>query len=90
MLEKFMGVEFDKFKFSGLDGATVVTFTEQSGPEPQFQIRATPMGVTMRGVLAKVISSRAELNEFARLVGAAWTEHERLKPKIITHSGDAG
>lgn len=84
MLVDYIGIKFNKDKFSALDGKTKVTFTTNSMETgKEFVVEASSAGICFRGE-SPVISDREQLNEFARLVGDAYTEHRKLVPKIVT------
>ena len=78
----FTITNFTRTKYSSLDGKTTVAWQENSGLDKPFEILSKPSGVTIRGELQGEISSMDDLQTFARLVSMAWTEHEKLAPKI--------
>ncbi len=70
--------EFTRTKFSGIDGKTAVAWAEPHG----FKLEARPHGMVITGSFE--ISDLVELEAFARLVTAAWTDRESLKPKLVS------
>lgn len=85
MLKKrqYLGVYFEVNKFSGLDGKTHVEYV-QDAPNP-FKVRASPMGIMLDGKIE--ITSNEHLSDFAQLISDAWTQHEKLAPKIVMGTG---
>lgn len=85
-VEDFFQRKFVKSKIDGLDGRTKVLFQEDSGDADPFTLTATPQGITFTGKLGVILDSNDMLQEFARLVGAGWSEHTKLRPKIYSPS----
>lgn len=71
--------EFEKDKFSKLDGGTVVR-VKLKGEE--FTIEARPYGVVILGPVPYEIDSRESLDKLAQLIAESWKEHMKLKPQI--------
>lgn len=67
-------------KFDSLDGKTVVGFTSE---DSSFSMRASRQGVEVQGVI--VLTSQSELQEFAKLMSDAWTQHRKLMPNLTTN-----
>jgi hypothetical protein len=82
-----MLIQFEKSKYSGIDGRTYVAFTQKnSTQEKPFQIIASPSGVSFKGTMeGEIQKNLPEMQDFARMVAEAWKEHLRLKPIIKTH-----
>ncbi len=81
---EFAGMKFTKTKFDGLDGKTVVGFTEMSDEATPFSVRMTKSGMTMQGKMSKEICTQDDLEAFARFVTNAWMEREKLRQKLST------
>lgn len=70
--------EFIRTKFDSLDGKTVVAFTT---PDDSFSIKADKASLRIEGKL--VFESAEDVQEYFHKMGAAWTEHLKLKPKLV-------
>ena len=81
-VHNYFGVSFLVSKYSALDGHTTVCFEEQSGEDKAFKVMVNQSGLWFTGTLHKKISNQAELQDFAKLISVAWTEHEKLAPKL--------
>lgn len=71
--------KFVKTKFDALDGKTVVAYTTE---DSAFAIKASKAGVSFQGELT--IEDQSELQQFAKLLSDAWTDHRKLVPKLST------
>jgi hypothetical protein len=76
-------MKFEKRKISALNGETEVRFVELSQPEQStpFTLIASRSGLTLQGT-SPTIEDQAQLEEFARTVSLAWTEHRKLVPNL--------
>ena len=83
MLVKYFNTDFLKTKYTAIDNKTIVAFTEQSGSAHEFSVKASGQGIWFEGALSHKIDNEKELNDFARLIGDAWKEHQKLAPKIV-------
>lgn len=83
-----MLIQFEKTKYSGLDGRTYVAFTQrESTALIPFQIIASPSGLSFKGTMeGEIQKNLPEMQDFAKMVGEAWREHLKLRPIIKTHS----
>lgn len=76
---KVAGKLFTRTKFEGLDGKVIVAFTAE---DDSFSLQASKMGVEIKGTF--LVDGEPELQQFAKLMSDAWSEHRRLKPRIET------
>jgi hypothetical protein len=74
------GTKFLPTKFTDLTNKTIVTLTEQ---DSDFVIKLSPQGMLFEGKLKKIIQTEKDLQDFAKLVSDAWSEHRKLAPKIV-------
>jgi hypothetical protein len=70
---------FTKTKYSALDGQTTVGYVT---PDSSFQILSTKASVKLQGEFS--IMSERELEDFARLVSDAVTEHRRMLKAAVS------
>ena len=64
------------------DGVPTFCFEEQSGEDDGLRIMVNSQGMWTTGTLHRKITNQAELQDFAKLISVAWTEHEKLAPKL--------
>lgn len=80
-------MEFKKTKITGISGEPEMHYVEKSSHEASplqaFRIIALPSGIQFEGN-SPVIQTRTQLDKYAKIIGDAWTEHEKMKPKIVT------
>lgn len=81
---EFAGMKFNKAKATTLDNRTVVSFTEDSGQPFPFTIKCSSSGMTFEGNMSKEIVTHSDLQAFAKAVAEAWSEHQKLAPKIVS------
>jgi hypothetical protein len=89
MIKKYFA-DFLQTKYTNLENKTIVAFTEQSGSAHEFSVKCSSQGIWFEGSLDFKLSTQKELQEFARLIGDAVTEHRKLAPKISTNTSLAG
>lgn len=84
MLEtlRFGDMEVTRTKYSGLDTQTKVRFI--LGTEDDGGLVASRGGILVEGPI--VITNPLELQQFAKLVDAAWRDHLLLKPDLAGSS----
>lgn len=88
MVKEYFGAKFLLTKYSALDGFTTVCFEEQSGEAEPFRILVNQREMRFEGRLKKTITNMDELQDWAKLVSVAWSEHQCLAPKLTqTFSG---
>jgi hypothetical protein len=87
MHAEYFGTTFYIEKYTALDdGRARVKYVEDGVTVLPFKCEASAEGVNFAGSLKKPLTSRAELQDFARLIADVWTEHIKLAPRI-TKSG---
>lgn len=70
-------MKFERKKFDNLSGGTSVTYTDG-----EFELLATREGVLIKGH-SPIIGNMDELQELAKVLSDAWSEHLRLKPRLM-------
>lgn len=78
------GMKFHRAQFDGLDGKTVVAYTEDSGIANPFQVRVTKEGLRFKGEMQGAISSESDVQDLARFMSDWVQDVRRLRPKITT------
>lgn len=71
--------KFVKTKYDALDGKVIVAYTTE---DSAFTIKASRAGVSFQGEL--MIEDMGGLQQFAKLMSDAWTDHRKLVPKLST------
>ncbi len=71
--------EFTRTKFSSMEGHTVVAFDVEG--DDLFLLSARPRGLELEGKFE--LTTEQELQDFAKLISEAWSEHRKLKPKLV-------
>lgn len=80
-------MNFERVKYSGVDGVTKVRYTQDTSDKLNaFYIEAGRFGVKLNGGLA--LESYDDLQAFAKVLSDAWADHKKLVPKLVpTFSG---
>ncbi len=76
-------MKFERKKVSALTGNTEVRFILDT-VESDFSIIASPTGVSFRGNSPEFFDP-VDIQELARTIGQAFTEHTKLKPRLSTN-----
>jgi hypothetical protein len=71
------GKKIIKTKYDGLDGKTKVSFVTDDN-ESKFVADKSSLAIDLH----VVIEDRTQLDELAQVIGAAWTEKEKMQPKL--------
>lgn len=75
-------MKFVREKGDSLMGKTVVrhTLTDENGGKADFYLEASRTGLVVKGNME--ITTQSDLQEYAKTVSDAWTDHRKLVPKI--------
>ncbi len=79
-------MKFEKVKNENIMGGTQVIFTTEGidADKDRFKVIANKQGIRLLGP-SPVLETRKDLDDLARTIAAAWSEHLLLKPKLTTN-----